>query len=200
MISLNPGCVARCLAAGLMALGWLAAMPSAQAAQAVRWSAGMTPALAFDTLDGRRFDSAGLMGKIVVANFWAVWCAPCREEMPLLAQLAASTQGQPVEYLLVNTGDSPGAMEKMRSRMPANLLSLRLAADAQDFRFSSLPATVVVDTRMRPRWLVRGAIDAQAEPLRSLIAELLAEASANANTNTNTRAGKPVPTVLLVGN
>jgi hypothetical protein len=53
---------------------------------------------------------------------------------------------------------------------------------------------------MRPRWLVRGAIDAQAEPLRSLIAELLAEASANANTNTNTRAGKPVPTVLLVGN
>ena len=194
MISLNPGCVARCLAAGLMALGLLAAMPSVQAAQVERWNPASAPVLAFDTLDGRRFDAAGLVGKVVVANFWAVWCAPCREELPLLAQLAASTQGQPVEYLLVNTGDSPSAMEKMRSRMPAKLLSLRLAADAQDFRFSSLPATVVFDTRMRARWVVRGAIDAQAEPLRSLIAALLAEA------NANTRAGKPAHTVLLVGN
>ena len=198
MISLNPGCVARCLAAGLMALGLLAAMPSVQAAQVERWNPASAPVLAFDTLDGRRFDAAGLVGKVVVANFWAVWCAPCREELPQLAQLAASTQGQPVEYLLVNTGDSPSAMEKMRSRMPAKLLSLRLAADAQDFRFSSLPATVVFDTRMRARWVVRGAIDAQAEPLRSLIAELLAEA--NANANTNTRSGKPAHTVLLVGN
>lgn len=198
MISLNPGCVARCLAAGLMALGLLAAMPSVQAAQVERWNPASAPVLAFDTLDGRRFDAAGLVGKVVVANFWAVWCAPCREELPLLSQLAASTQGQPVEYLLVNTGDAPSAMEKMRSRMPAKLPSLRLAADAQDFRFSSLPATVVFDTRLRARWVVRGAIDAQAEPLRSLIAELLAEA--NANANTNTRAGKPAHTVLLVGN
>jgi len=182
----GAGLLARCLHASLMAMGLLAAMPCVQAAQVVRWSPGMTPVLAFDTLDGRRFDAAGLMGKVVVANFWAVWCAPCREEMPLLSQLATSTQGQPVEYLLVNTGDAPTAMEKMRSRMPANLPSLRLAADAQDFRFSSLPATVVFDTRMRARWLVRGAIDAQAEPLRSLIAELLAEAN--------------VHTVLLVGN
>jgi thiol-disulfide isomerase/thioredoxin len=198
MISLNPGCVARCLAAGLMALGLLAAMPSVQAAQVERWNPASAPVLAFDTLDGRRFDAAGLVGKVVVANFWAVWCAPCREELPLLSQLAASTRGQSVEYLLVNTGDAPSAMEKMRSRMPANLLSLRLAADAQDFRFSSLPATVVFDTRMRARWVVRGAIDAQAEPLRSLIAELLAEA--NANVNPSTRSGKPLHTVLFVGN
>jgi len=188
------GLLARCLHASLMALGLLAAMPSVQAAQVVRWSPGNTPVLAFDTLDGRRFDAAGLMGKVVVANFWAVWCAPCREELPLLSQLATSTQGQPVEYLLVNTGDAPTAMEKMRSRMPANLPSLRLAADAQDFRFSSLPATVVFDTRLRARWVVRGAIDAQAEPLRSLIAALLVEA------NANTRSGKPAHTVLLVGN
>ena len=190
----GAGLLACCLHASLMALGLLAAMPCVQAAQVVRWSPGNTPVLAFDTLDGRRFDAAGLMGKVVVANFWAVWCAPCREELPLLSQLATSTQGQPVEYLLVNTGDAPTAMEKMRSRMPANLPSLRLAADAQDFRFSSLPATVVFDTRLRARWVVRGAIDAQAEPLRSLIAELLVEA------NANTRSGKPAHTVLLVGN
>jgi len=172
------GLLLRCVHASLIALSLLVAVPTVDAAELVRWSAGNTPTLAFETLDGRRADTAGLVGKIVVANFWAVWCAPCREELAVLGKLATSTQGQPVEYLLVNTGDSNTAIAKMGSRMPANLPSLRLSADTQDFRFSSLPATVVFDTRMRPRWIVRGAIDAQAEPLRSLIAELQAESKA----------------------
>ncbi len=192
MILPSRALVARCLDASLMALGLLAAMPTVHAAQVERWSPGPAPVLAFEQLDGRRFDTSALAGKIVVANFWAVWCAPCREELPLIAQLAASTQGQPVEYLLVNTGDSNTVMAKMRSKMPANLPSLRLSADAQDFRFSSLPATVVFDTHMRARWVIRGSIDAQGEPLRSLIAELVAE--------TKGRSGKPVNAVLPVGN
>lgn len=192
MIVANPGFVSRCLDASLMAVGLLAAMPPAQAAQAVRWSQGNTPVLAFDQLDGRHFDTSGLKGKIVVANFWAVWCAPCREELPLIAQLAASTQGQPVEYLLVNTGDSNTAIAKMRSKIPANLPSLRLSADAQDFRFSSLPATVIFDTHLRARWIIRGSIDAQGEPLRSLIAELLAE--------TQAQSGKPANAPLPARN
>jgi thiol-disulfide isomerase/thioredoxin len=186
MILPIPAPLARCLDASLMALGLLAAMPSVEAAQVARWSPGNTAVPALETLDGRHFDTSGLKGKIVVANFWAVWCAPCREELPLIAQLAASTQGQAVEYLLVNTGDSNTAMAKMRSKMPANLPSLRLSADEQDFRFSSLPATVIFDSHMRARWVVRGSIDAQGEPLRSLIAELLAENAARPSKPANT--------------
>jgi thiol-disulfide isomerase/thioredoxin len=171
-----------------MALGLLTAVPTVHAAQVVRWNFGNTPVLAFDTLDGKRFDSAALSGKVVVANFWAVWCAPCREEMPVLAQLAASTRGQPVEYLLVNTGDSNNAIERMRNKMPPGMTSLRLSADALDFRFSSLPATVVFDKRMRARWVVRGAMDAQGEPLRSLVADLMAE--------NNVDSVKPLNTLL----
>jgi hypothetical protein len=74
----------------------------------------------------------------------------------------------------------------MRSKMPANLPSLRLSADEQDFRFSSLPATVIFDSHMRARWVVRGSIDAQGEPLRSLIAELLAENAARPSKPANT--------------
>lgn len=192
MSALGSAFVARCLDASLMAVGLLSAMPAVHAAQAERWVPGATQVVAFDTLDGQHFDTTGLTGKIVVANFWAVWCAPCREELPLLAQLAASTKGQPVEYLLVNTGDSNTAIAKMRSKMPAGLTSLRLSADAQDFRFSSLPATVIFDTHMRARWVVRGSIDAQGEPLRGLIAELLAE--------THARSGKLAHTVFTVGN
>lgn len=186
------GMFIRCLDAALMALGLLAATPAIHAAQVLRWNLGSTPALAFDTLDGKRFDSSSLLGKVVVANFWATWCAPCREEMPVLAQLAASTHGQPVEYLLINTGDSNSAIEKLRSKLPPGMPSLRLSADAQDFRFSSLPATVIFDKRMRARWVVHGAMDTQGEPVRRLVADLMAEVAVD--------TGKPLKTMLPMGN
>ncbi|MFZ7096613.1 redoxin domain-containing protein [Luteimonas dalianensis] len=47
------------------------------------------PALQVTTLDGHAWDLAGQRGKWVVVNYWATWCAPCREEMPELSALAS---------------------------------------------------------------------------------------------------------------
>src|SRR4051812_27606106 len=51
------------------------------------------------TLDGRPFDLAGFKGKVVVVNFWASWCAPCRGEAPALEQVYAERKAKGVEFV-----------------------------------------------------------------------------------------------------
>jgi thiol-disulfide isomerase/thioredoxin len=57
---------------------------------------------------GPAVDTAGLDGQVTVVNFWASWCDPCREEMPMLASVAEET-GDNVRFIGVNTKDDPEA-------------------------------------------------------------------------------------------
>jgi cytochrome c biogenesis protein CcmG, thiol:disulfide interchange protein DsbE len=72
------------------------------------------PEIKGTALDGSTVDLAGLRGKPVVINFWASWCGPCREEMPLLAQKAAQHADsglQIVGVLSDDTADNGRAFE-----------------------------------------------------------------------------------------
>lgn len=58
------------------------------------WAGGLrtgrrAPPAVLTTLDGRKISTSDLLGKVVILTFWASWCEPCREELPLLSRYAA---------------------------------------------------------------------------------------------------------------
>jgi peroxiredoxin len=64
--------------------------------------ARMAPAFAVTTFDGKRVSMDDLQGKVVLLDFWATWCAPCREALPHIRDVAKKFQGQPLVILSVS--------------------------------------------------------------------------------------------------
>ena len=159
--------------AGLLLAGVVGQAASAE----VRAWDRVLPELGLQDAAGGRFDPASLRGKVVVMNFWAAWCAPCREEIPHLQAYAGAQRRSEVEVVLVNVGDSPKVVQATLAKLGSNLLSLRDPdgrALGNGLGLSQLPATLVLDRTGRARWLVRGKMDASAEPVRTRVAQLLA--------------------------
>jgi thiol-disulfide isomerase/thioredoxin len=64
--------------------------------------ARMAPAFAVNTLDGQHISMDDLTGKVVLIDFWATWCGPCREALPHMQRIAKKFQGQPLVVLSVS--------------------------------------------------------------------------------------------------
>ncbi len=91
------------------------------------------PPLVLHTLDGRNISSGDLRGKVVILTFWASWCGPCREELPLLSAYAAKHAKQGLEVLGFSL-DSPGDLPEVRKvaaslSFPVGLLGSPWAGD-----------------------------------------------------------------------
>jgi cytochrome c biogenesis protein CcmG/thiol:disulfide interchange protein DsbE len=133
------------------------------------------PALAGDTVQGGTLALSDLGGKVVVVNFWATWCAPCRDEQPELVRLSDDYRDRGVEFLGVFERDSDLAKGKAWVKefgVPYPSIVDEPGAWADDFAFFGLPDTYVIDRAGIIRWSVYGQTDAA--QLRGLIDEVLA--------------------------
>ena len=105
------------------------------------------PALEATLLDGRNFSLASQTGKVVIINFWATWCAPCRAEMPALDTYYRQHRDEGLVMIAISM-DDPRDEAKVREVMKAFAFPAALGRDSNFkgyARIWRLPLTFVVD-------------------------------------------------------
>jgi thiol-disulfide isomerase/thioredoxin len=162
-------------------LRWLAALAvcalslTAVAVDPGSWGGGATPPLELEDMHGRVHRLADYRGKVVLVNFWATWCEPCRDEMPSIERLRSALADQPFAVLAVNLAEPRSRIEKFLQHLPSGFAVLldRDTQAAKDWDARVLPATYLVDPTGRVRHRHFGAQDWSAAPARAMVRELL---------------------------
>ncbi|MDT0681713.1 TlpA disulfide reductase family protein [Roseicyclus sp. F158] len=130
-------------------------------------------------LDGGTARLSDWSGRPVLLNFWATWCAPCREEMPSLAALAADPEsaGNVAVVTVASGRNAPPAVERFLSETGAGDLPVLLDADrilSRTAGVRQLPLTIILDGSGREIGRLSGIADWNGEDARALLSEVAA--------------------------
>jgi len=131
--------------------------------------------------EGEPTSLANFRGKVAVVNLWAMWCAPCKLEMPTLAALAQSYSGNPDLAVVVINVDLSDKTQPARAFLAENA-PLAFYSDPKfqlPFEFGGkggMPQTAIIDRNGRIRALMTGDADWNSPEAKALIDSLLAEA------------------------
>ncbi len=159
---------------GLAAL-FAAVAFGASAAELNPWQGGATPPLTVEDLDGKSHDLADYRGKVVLVNFWATWCEPCRAEMPSIDRLRSSLKGKPFQVLAVNMAEPLSRIEKFTASMPLgfSVLRDRDGSASKAWKAKLLPASYLIGRDGRIHYVAYGELDWTSAAVRERVNELL---------------------------
>jgi thiol-disulfide isomerase/thioredoxin len=122
------------------------------------------PALSAKLLNGEAFSTSGAAGKVIVINFWATWCAPCRAEMPAMDAYYRKHKAEGLELIAISM-DEPGNETKVREVMQAFDFPAAMSKDASYKAYGRiwrLPLTFVIDRQgilRKDGWFGSAGID-----------------------------------------
>src|ERR1700728_4628025 len=155
-----------------LALPLARAMPAASVAAGAPPAAFQSPAAAGDPVS-----LAGLKGQVVLINFWASWCGPCRQEMPVLDQLYRKYKAAGFTLLGVNvepkSADALGFLKATPVTFP-----ILFDTDSQVsklYEVSGMPSTVILDRAGKVRYIHHGYKPGEESDYQDQIRTLLRE-------------------------
>lgn len=139
------------------------------------------PDVEFQTLAGQPFRLKELQGQVVLLNFWATYCIPCREEIPALNQLQAELQSQGLKIVGASLDDSAEDVNTYQAEVAKFEYQVLLGgSDAKvQYAQSVLPTTYLIDRQGRIRQKIIGARDKAG--WESAVKPLLSEGTATAS-------------------
>lgn len=153
-----------------------AAVLTTNAAKALDAGARM-PEIGLKDLRGNTVDRAALAGKVVIVDFWASWCGPCKEEMPVLSRLYQKHAARGLVVVGVSVDEEAANVHAFLAKVKATFPIVHDAKHSVAERFAppKMPSSYVVDRRGIVRYVHGGFRPADAESLAREVEKLLAE-------------------------
>jgi peroxiredoxin len=155
----------------MLSLGAVALAPAAVPQSAA-------PDFTLRTMDGKNLRLQEQRGRVVMINFWATWCAPCRQEMPHLSKLYDKYRGSGFELLAVNVDEEQakaiGLAQQLKLKFPVLFDGERKQVSGL-YDLKAMPSTVIIDRDGRVRHVHRGYRDGYETTYDQQIRDLLKE-------------------------
>lgn len=129
------------------------------------------------TPEGNKISLAGLRGKVVLLNFWATWCVPCRTEMPSIERLHKKLKDKGLRVLGVDIMETP---KKVKEFMEEKELTFPTVIDKDKkvsalYRVNVIPTTILIDKAGRAAGHAFGEREWDSDEAFELIEQLLKE-------------------------
>ena len=138
---------------------------------------GPAPNFTLKSMSGKNLKLSEMTGNVVLINFWASWCGPCREEMPLLNALHKKYAPLGFTVLGVNVEEQLDGARGFLSNVPVDfpiLLDNKNKVSKQ-YKVIAMPTTVVVDRDGNMRYLHEGYKPGDEKKYRQMVKKLVRE-------------------------
>jgi len=137
----------------------------------------LAPDFTLKALDGKEITLSQLKGKVVLLDFWATWCAPCKKSIPHLIQLYKEYRGSGFELVGINI--DKGDTETVRRFVTSMDIPYPVVTAPEDvirsYRVTGIPATFLIDKEGRIRERMAGFDSTTARQLATQVANLTSE-------------------------
>lgn len=137
----------------------------------------VTPDFTLKTLDDQEITLSNLKGKVVLLDFWATWCAPCRESIPHLVQLYRAHQGRGFEVvgISLDKGDKEIVRRFVQSMDIPYPIVIAPENVVRSYQVNSIPNVVFIDREGKIREKIVGFSTVIAQQMETKVGELLSE-------------------------
>tara|TARA_E500000331_G_scaffold95738_1_gene92284 strand:+ start:251 stop:790 length:540 start_codon:yes stop_codon:yes gene_type:complete len=120
-------------------------------------------AVIFEDFSGKEIFLKDYKGKLVIINFWATWCAPCKEEMPSLDRLYKNENFNNLEILTINV-EEPNTLKTKKFFTNLNIQNLSIFFDKKlnfvnSFKLRGIPTTILINKKGEEFARIIGSID-----------------------------------------
>jgi peroxiredoxin len=124
---------------------------------------------------GKNLKLSEYRGQVVMINFWATWCAPCRQEMPHLSRLYEQYRKAGFMLLGVNIDDNPKAAQAMAEQLGVRFPVLYDTTKqvSKQYDVDAMPSTVIVDRDGKVQYLHRGYRSGTEQQYEAKVREIL---------------------------